>query len=71
VPPTVFVSVVRVADGEMCASFAAAYAFVDAATAPDVDGPRSARTLGVPMYFCASVCAGAGPCSTGCLRRRA
>src|SRR6476619_5758433 len=49
----------------MWASFAAEYVLVEAATAPDVDGPRIASTLGSPTYFCASVWAGAGPCSTG------
>src|SRR3954464_9485170 len=41
------------------------YAALDAATAPDVDGPITARTFWSAMNFCATVCAGAGPCSTG------
>ena len=40
-------------------------ASLEAATAPEVDGPRIATTLLSAMYFCASACAGAGPCSTG------
>ena len=36
---------VRVADGEMCAIPAWKYVVLDAATAPDVDGPRIATTL--------------------------
>src|SRR3954447_1648341 len=59
------VSDVRVADGEMCAIFAWKYVVLDAATAPEVDGPRTTSTLGFATYFCASACAGAGPCSTG------
>ena len=59
------VSDVRVADGEMCAIPAWKYAVLDAATAPEVDGPRTAITFGSPMNFCATDWAGAGPCSTG------
>src|SRR5260221_1204344 len=49
----------------MCASPAAKYVWLDAATAPEVDGPRIPTTLLSATYFCASACAGAGPCSTG------
>src|SRR3954465_12956029 len=49
----------------MCAIFAWKYDELDAATAPDVDGPRTTSTLLSAMYFWASACAGAGPCSTG------
>src|SRR3954453_11718809 len=41
------------------------YAALDAATAPEVDGPITASTFWSAMNFCATVCAGAGPCSTG------
>ena len=60
-----FVSDVRVADSEMWAMPAAWYVLLDAATAPEVDGPMTATTDLSATYFCASVCAGAGPCSTG------
>src|SRR4051794_1229601 len=49
----------------MCAIFAWKYDVLDAATAPDVDGPSTTRTLLFAMYFCATACAAAGPCSTG------
>src|SRR5437764_5533906 len=49
----------------MCAIFAWKYVELDAATAPDVDGPSSTSTLLSATYFWASACAGAGPCSTG------
>src|SRR6185312_4653527 len=49
----------------MCAMPAWPYVVLEAATAPEVDGPRIARTLLSPTYFCASVCATAAPCSTG------
>src|SRR3954470_8379822 len=49
----------------MCAIFAWKYDELDAATAPEVDGPRTTSTLLSAMYFWASDCAGAGPCSTG------
>src|SRR6478609_10487160 len=49
----------------MCAIFAWKYDELEAATAPDVDGPRTTRTLLSAMYFWARACAGAGPCSTG------
>src|SRR3954470_16110078 len=49
----------------MCAIFACRYVLLDAATAPEVDGPSTTRTLLSATYFCASDCAGAGPCSTG------
>src|SRR5882762_678942 len=49
----------------MCAIFAWKYVVLDAATAPDVDGPSSTRTLLSATYFWARACAGAGPCSTG------
>src|SRR3954453_20453834 len=49
----------------MCAIFAEKYVELDAATAPDVDGPSTTRTLLSATYFWARACAGAGPCSTG------
>src|SRR6188472_3883000 len=64
-PPTGLVSDVRVADSETCTIPAAKYAALDAATPPEVEGPRIAITLGSAMNFCASACAGAPPCSTG------
>src|SRR5471032_2602175 len=60
-----FVRSVRVADGETCAIPAWKYVWLEAATAPEVDGPRIATTLLSATNFCASACAGAGPCSTG------
>ena len=54
-----FVSDVRVADGEMCAIPAWKYVALEAATAPEVDGPSTARTLLSATNFCASDCAGA------------
>ena len=59
------VSDVRVADSEMCAIPAWKYVSLEAATAPEVDGPIIPMTLLSATYFCASACAGAGPCSTG------
>ena len=56
---------VRVADGETCASPASKYVWLEAATAPEVEGPRIATTRLSATNFCASDCAGAGPCSTG------
>src|SRR6476646_8748980 len=44
---------------------AAAYVLLDAATAPEVDGPITATTFLSATNFCAKVCAGAAPCSTG------
>ena len=41
------------------------YVALEAATAPEVDGPMIATTLLSATYFCARDCAGAGPCSTG------
>ena len=38
---------------------------LEAATAPEVDGPITPTTDLSATYFCASVWAGAGPCSTG------
>src|SRR5258705_4056102 len=49
----------------MCAIFAEKYVELDAATAPDVDGPSTTSTLLSATYFWARACAGAGPCSTG------
>ncbi len=49
----------------MCAIFAWKYDELEAATAPDVDGPRTTSTFLSATYFWASACAGAGPCSTG------
>ena len=46
-----WVSDVRVADGEMWAIFAWKYVALDAATAPDVDGPSTTRTLLSATYF--------------------
>src|SRR5712691_205731 len=60
-----FVSEVLVADGETWAMPAWKYVWLEAATAPDVDGPRMAITLLSATNFCARLCAGAGPCSTG------
>src|SRR5579864_9387665 len=56
---------VRVADSETWVSEAASYVGLEAATAPEVDGPRMATTDLSETYFCASATAGAGPCSTG------
>ena len=53
-----FVRDVRVADGEMCARPAAKSVVLDAATAPDVDGPMTATTFLSATYFCASDGAG-------------
>ena len=53
------------ADGEIAARPAAKNGFAVAAALPEVDGPRIATTFLSEMYFCASACAGAGPCSTG------
>ena len=55
-----FVSDVRVADGEMCATPAATSVWL-----VDVAGPITATTFWSATYFWASACAGAGPCSTG------
>ena len=41
------------------------YVLLDAATAPEVDGPITATTCGSATNFCAAAWAGAGPCSTG------
>ena len=43
-----------------CARSCLKYVVLDAATAPEVDGPSTPSTLLSPTYFCASVCAGAG-----------
>src|SRR3954447_414902 len=59
------VRVVRVADSEMCAMPAWKYVLLEAATAPEVEGPMMPTTLGSATNFCAAACAGAGPCSTG------
>src|SRR5947208_759352 len=49
----------------MCAMPAWAYVALDAATAPEVDGPMIPTTALSATNFCAAACAGAGPCSTG------
>src|SRR5262245_8583284 len=41
------------------------YVLLDAATAPEVDGPMTSTTFGSATNFCAAAWAGAGPCSTG------
>src|SRR5262245_12944726 len=49
----------------MCAIPAWKYDLLDAATAPEVEGPMRPTTLWSATNFCAAACAGAGPCSTG------
>src|SRR5438309_1605094 len=64
-PPPRVAGAVRAAEGGGRTAPPANYVGDDAATAPDVDGPRMATTLLSPTYFCARACAGVAPCSTG------